>query len=1083
MNSKSLLLSFSILLSLNAIGQTNADLEKKKAIKSERPIAAVDNNRYWKKMAKRGLATLNPDVIKVLPAEYTGTRLKASGLKDFNSPDVPLFDESSTQSENSITIDPNNNEIVMNSNNSTPNPISGIFGANFTASEDAGITWEGQKEGAGGGNSGDPAVAINRDGRYFVGYISSNSGQGVSYSDDKGETWTNVQVANPGNNYSALLDKNHLWIDNDESSPYEGNLYNAWTPFGAGNVNQIELSRSTDAGETWSDPVVISEAINAGSHCQGVNINSGPNGEAYAVYAVYDAFPAGECAIGFNKSLDGGATWSTAKRIISDIKGVREFTGIGKDMRINGFPCMAVDASDGANSGNIYVTWANVGVPGTNTGNGTNIYVIVSEDQGETWSDPICINQDDPNSSSKQFLPWITCDPETGVVSAIFYDDRNVGGNKLEVFCANSYDGGVSWEDFKVSDVAFTPAPIPGMASGYMGDYLGITSRGGKVYPCWPDNRTGSIMTYVSPYELVLVAAPYDLNAELNQSNGNVELNWSYEEEAGFEHFIVLRDGVEITTTTEKQFSQTLEAYGKYEYRVIALYNDGTKSVATKDAVQWGNPKIALSDEVITKEMNANQVAEMAFKVSNPGELPMEYDIKIQAPASKGSRSYCDAKGGGNDEYIARVQFSNIDNSSNYSDYSDFTSEVAEIEGGQSYELTVTGGASTYPQDYCVAFIDWNNDGDFEDEGETIDFPNSPSSGPYVTQVNVPTSAASTITRLRVRTAYGEKPGPCGTTGYGETEDYSVNVKNWLSLDVREGNLNAGEEQEHKLSFNTNNLSDGLYAVDLKITSNAVENSEIILPVQLTVGSNPFVVSASASPERVCPGGSAQLDVTVEDADNCTFSWTSSPVGFTSTEKNPTVTLEHSTSYSVAVTKGGETSYASVIVSVNKLPIFDLGEDKEVCDNETISIGIDEIEGASYLWSNGETTREIQVAYNNNEADTYSLTVTSEEGCDASDDIVINWKECVSIEEVMVKDGFKIYPNPAKTKIYLAIFKDFSKNATLQVYDMQGRCILVRDEVNAGQKNILDVSQLPKGVYTFILKSNGQYAQEKLIVQ
>jgi PKD repeat protein len=39
-----------------------------------------------------------------------------------------------------------------------------------------------------------------------------------------------------------------------------------------------------------------------------------------------------------------------------------------------------------------------------------------------------------------------------------------------------------------------------------MGDYLGITSKGGKVYPCWTDNRGGLYMTYVSPFELGLNA-------------------------------------------------------------------------------------------------------------------------------------------------------------------------------------------------------------------------------------------------------------------------------------------------------------------------------------------------------------------------------------------------------------------------------------------------------------------------------------------------------------------------------------------------------------------------------------------------
>ena len=73
-------------------------------------------------------------------------------------------------------------------------------------------------------------------------------------------------------------------------------------------------------------------------------------------------------------------------------------------------------------------------------------------------------------------------------------------------FCY-SIDAGNTWQDFRVSDVSFTPTPISGLASSYMGDYLGITSKGGRVYPCWTDTRNGLFMTYVSPFVIGLNAA------------------------------------------------------------------------------------------------------------------------------------------------------------------------------------------------------------------------------------------------------------------------------------------------------------------------------------------------------------------------------------------------------------------------------------------------------------------------------------------------------------------------------------------------------------------------------------------------
>ncbi len=104
----------------------------------------------------------------------------------------------------------------------------------------------------------------------------------------------------------------------------------------------------------------------------------------------------------------------------------------------------------------------------------------------------------------------------TGDLCVIFYDDRNVASTQSEVYVAYSFDAGTNWEDFKVSDVAFTPSPIPGLAGGYMGDYLGIASRNGKVYPTWCDNRTGSRNDLCLPiYDLTCSPQPIFLPAML----------------------------------------------------------------------------------------------------------------------------------------------------------------------------------------------------------------------------------------------------------------------------------------------------------------------------------------------------------------------------------------------------------------------------------------------------------------------------------------------------------------------------------------------------------------------------------------
>lgn len=455
----------------------------------------IDNWRYWQEKAELGIIPLNPDE-PAAPAVYVGDQNRM-----MDGPDVLLISGgSTTQSENSVFIDPNNNQNSLVSNNSTIG--ASVQGTNALFSFDGGGTWTGGTGGAGGNNSGDPAAAISLGGTSYIGHIAPGFKQGVSVSNDNGVTW----AVNSVSAAAGLLDKNHLWVDNAPGSPFQGNVYSAWTNFGGAANNQIEISTSTNNGTTWSTPLNISTGVGAGSHNQGVNIQTASNGDVYAVWAIYDAFPAREIALGFSRSTNGGVSFSPATRIFNNLQGVRWQPGFpianphGKNMRSNSFPGMAVDISGGPNDGTIYVVWANVGVPGVNVGPDVSIYMMSSTDGGVSWSVPSRVNTDP--IGNVQYFPWITCDPVNGNLSVIFYDDRNVGATDVETWVADSTDGGLTWSDFRVSDVSFTPAPIAGLAGGYMGDYLGISANGGLVYPVWTDNRSGTALTYTSPYNL-----------------------------------------------------------------------------------------------------------------------------------------------------------------------------------------------------------------------------------------------------------------------------------------------------------------------------------------------------------------------------------------------------------------------------------------------------------------------------------------------------------------------------------------------------------------------------------------------------
>lgn len=160
------------------------------------------------------------------------------------------------------------------------------------------------------------------------------------------------------------------------------------------------------------------------------------------------------------------------------------------------------------------------------------------------------------------------------------------------------------------------------------------------------------------------------------------------------------------------------------------------------------------------------------------------YTASATFTTTAGSVSYCASKGSNSSyEWIDLVQFAGINRSSgNDSGYKDNTSMVATVAPGSSNTIYISAGfASSAYTEYWKVWIDFNQDGDFDDSGEQVVNGSSSSSGTLSATINVPSTATLGTTRMRVSMKYNAAQTSCETFSYGEVEDYSVNISNTLA--------------------------------------------------------------------------------------------------------------------------------------------------------------------------------------------------------------------------------------------------------------------------------------------------------------
>ncbi len=194
------------------------------------------------------------------------------------------------------------------------------------------------------------------------------------------------------------------------------------------------------------------------------------------------------------------------------------------------------------------------------------------------------------------------------------------------------------------------------------------------------------------------------------------------------------------------------------------------------------------------------------------------------------------------------------------------------------------------------------------------------------------------------------------------------------------------------------------------------------------------------SDKNVCIGSDITLTPNIDLVSTYTYLWSNGAT-------TESISVSEAGNYSVSVTETNfnKTASASVRVNVLDLPVVNLGDDYELADGEvkTLDAGI----VGTYLWSNGETSKTIDV----DRSALYFVTVTDVNGCQGSDEINISSvNDVFAIElgdaiQACINDEVILNPNPTITQDYTYLWSNGAITQTISVTESSSYSVVVTD--------------------------------------
>lgn len=276
----------------------------------------------------------------------------------------------------------------------------------------------------------------------------------------------------------------------------------------------VAVAVSHDGGSTWGDVhrVKIDRDHRILNDKESVTADPVHPGVAYVIWDRVDARRRNNQPTYFSRTKDFGKTWSKPRRITSNARGRGS---IGEVVVVDPRNDTLYD---------VYSTLPSDGFEGEFS----NVSVMVSHNQGASWSRPVVISHAwdvTPKAPTGaflrpgEFLPDAAIDPKTGRLYVVWDDARFSRGRYDEVALSTSKNGGRKWsKPIRVSKKSGGPAVTPMVAVNTAG-VVGVSYYDFRTLPTSdPSTLPTSYWLAMSPRggksfksEKPIIETPFDL--------------------------------------------------------------------------------------------------------------------------------------------------------------------------------------------------------------------------------------------------------------------------------------------------------------------------------------------------------------------------------------------------------------------------------------------------------------------------------------------------------------------------------------------------------------------------------------------